>query len=156
MLIWICFFVFNIGNMYFGTCAVYFGLGRERVGPSQCFVLRLRTHLLRHPFYESCSPCEQIRFCRNKILISGTNCRGNHKIAAAAAAMQSDNAGASGSESIALGHYRGTLMDYIPCHLGLKRLNPSGWQIRGQTAAICLPKEKHTHTHTEGNQHCKQ
>lgn len=30
---------------------------------------------------------------------------------------------------------------YIPCHLGLKRLGPSGWQVRDPRATICLSNE---------------
>lgn len=30
----------------------------------------------------------------------------------------------------------------IPCHLGLKRLDPSGWQMIDPTATICLSNEK--------------
>lgn len=30
---------------------------------------------------------------------------------------------------------------YIPCHLGLKRLGPSGWQVTDPRAATCLSNE---------------
>ncbi len=32
-------------------------------------------------------------------------------------------------------------LPYIPCHLGLKRLDPSGWQMIDPTATICLSNE---------------
>lgn len=35
-----------------------------------------------------------------------------------------------------------TGLPYIPCHLGLKRLDPSGWQMIDPTATICLSNEK--------------
>lgn len=31
---------------------------------------------------------------------------------------------------------------YIPCHLGLKHLDPSGWQMADPTATICLSNNK--------------
>lgn len=33
-------------------------------------------------------------------------------------------------------------MPYIPCHLGLKRLDPSGWQMSDPRATICLSNKK--------------
>lgn len=59
--------------------------------------------------------------------------------------MQSKKHQAEASgESIALG-YSMTLMDYIPCHLGLKRLDPTGWWMTDPTATICLSVEKKKH-----------
>lgn len=37
-------------------------------------------------------------------------------------------------------------LPYTPCHLGLKRLDPSGWQMIDPTATICLSIEKMTKT----------
>lgn len=31
---------------------------------------------------------------------------------------------------------------HIPCHLGLKRLDPSGWQMIDPTATLCLSNGK--------------